>query len=164
MRDKADYFDSDTPSTLLEIQLLYVRFSDSIALTSKKSVSNRIDIRPQTMATYLVLASFPLVWLCYTAYRLFCNHRRASELHVPIVYALISSDNPLWIAFQTAFPFLCDIVPFESISFLRYSRLGWEFHDRSKTFERLGDAWVLVTPDKIWLYVAQADAASDVFS
>ena len=116
------------------------------------------------MAMYLALASFPLVWLCYTAYRLSCNHRRAAELHVPIAYALISSDNPLWIAFQTAFPFIFDIIPVNAIPFLRHSRLGWEFYDRSKTFERLGDVWVLVTPEKNWLYVAQADTAYEIFS
>ena len=116
------------------------------------------------MAVYLVLASLPLVWLCFTAYRLFRNQQRASELHVPIVYALISSDNPLWIAFQTGFPVICNFIPFDAIPILRYSRLGWEFHDRSKTFERLGDVWVLVTPDKNWLYVAQADTAYEIFS
>lgn len=116
------------------------------------------------MGIYLVLASILLAWLCFTAYRLFRNHQRALELKVPIVYAPISPDTPPWIAFQTAFPFLFDIIPFSAISVLRYSRLGWEFHDRSKTHERLGDAWVLVTPDKNWLYVAQAEAAYEIFS
>lgn len=116
------------------------------------------------MTFYLVLASIPLVWLCFTAYRLFRNHQRALELNVPIVYAPISSDTPIWIAFQTAFPVIFKLIPFSAIPFLRYCRIGWEFHDRSKTHERLGDAWVLVTPDKNWLYVAQADAAYEIFS
>ena len=116
------------------------------------------------MAIYFVLASVPLVWLCYTAYRLLRNHQQASKLNVPIVYALVSSDNPLWIALQTGFPFIFDVIPLHAIPFLRHSRLGWEFHDRSKTFERLGDAWVLVTPEKNWLYVAQADTAYEIFS
>lgn len=116
------------------------------------------------MAIYFVLASVPLVWLCFTAHRLFRNRQRALTLNVPIVYALVSSDNPIWIALQTAFPFIFDIISLDTIPFLRYSRLGWEFHDRSKTFEKLGDAWVLVTPDKNWLYVAQADTAFEIFS
>ena len=116
------------------------------------------------MVIYFVLASVPLVWLCFTAHRLFRNHQRALKLNVPIVYALISSDNPLWIAFQTAFPFIFDVISLNTIPFLRHSRLGWEFYDRSTTFERLGDVWVLVTPEKNWLYVAQADTAYEIFS
>ena len=116
------------------------------------------------MVIYSVLASVPLVWLCFTAYRLFRNHQRALKLNVPIVYALISSDNPIWIAFQTAFPFIFDIISLDDIPSLRHSRLGWEFHDRSRTFERLGDVWVLVTPEKNWLYVAQADTAYEILS
>lgn len=116
------------------------------------------------MGIYLVLASLPLLWVCSTAYRLFRNRQRALELNVPIVYAPISSDTPIWIALQTAFPFVFNLIPFSAIPFLRYCRIGWEFHDRSKTHERLGDAWVLVTPDKNWLYIAQADAAYEIFS
>ena len=116
------------------------------------------------MVLYLVLASLPLVWLCSTTFGLLRNRRRALKLEVPIVYAPISSDTPLWIAIQTAFPIIHKVVPFDDISFLRYCRLGWEFHDRSKTHERLGDAWVLVTPSKNWLYVAQAGAAYEIFS
>lgn len=149
---------------ILELQLLYVTSSYPLALKSKNPCVYTIRYTSINMAIYLVLASVPLVWLCFTAYCLFRNHQRALELNVPIVYALISSYNPIWIVFQTAFPFIFNIIPFNAIPFLRYSRLGWEFHDRSKTFERLGDAWVLVTPDKIWLYVAQADAAYEIFS
>ena len=76
------------------------------------------------MVIYLVLASIPLVWLCIIAYRLFRNHQRALELNVPIVYALISSDNPIWIALQTAFPSLFNIIPSHILPFLRYSQLS----------------------------------------
>ena len=116
------------------------------------------------MVTFLALISLPLAWVCWTAYRLIRNRKQALELKVPIVYAPISSDNPLWIAFQNAFPFVFNIIPFNDIDFLRYCRLGWEFHDRSKTHKGLGDTFVLVTPDKNWLYVAEAEAAYDIFS
>ena len=116
------------------------------------------------MLVYLFLASLPLVWLCTTTYCLMHNYRLALKLNVPIVYAPISSDTPLWIAFQSAFPFIFKVIPFNNLSFLRYCGLGWEFHDRSKTHERLGDAWVLVTPSKNWLYVAQAGSAYDIFA
>lgn len=116
------------------------------------------------MAVYMALALIPLTWLFINAYRLLANYRRAPALHGPLVLALISPDNPIWIALQTALPCVFRHIPFQSISFLRYSRLGWEFHDRYKTHQRLGDAWVLVTPDRNWLYVAQAEAACEIFA
>lgn len=78
--------------------------------------------------------------------------------------APISPDNSIWIALQTAFPFIIRRIPFGSIPLLRYCRLGWEFGDRYMTHQRLGDAWVLVTPGRNWLYVAQAEAAYDIFA
>ena len=111
---------------LLEFHLLYVKFSDSIALTSKTSVSNRIDIRLQTVATYLVLASsFPTtVALLHGLPPFFATYRRASELHVPIAYALNSSDNPLWIAFQNRISFYMQHRSFR-IHLLSYATAAW---------------------------------------
>lgn len=112
----------------------------------------------------MLLVAIPLLWIIWGAFNLFTNYQKASELHVPLVFAPISPDNPMWIAIQTAFPFVFQYVPFQSIPWIRYCRLGWEFHDRYKTHERLGDAWMLVTPHRIWLYVAQNKAAVDIFS
>ena len=151
-------------------------YSDHITIIGSSSVIGAIDLgeaeasvpsvpfSPTTMVVYLILALLPLAWLITAIYGLVNNHRQALKLNVPIVYAPISSDTPIWIALQNAFPFIFKIVPFDKISCLRYCRLGWEFHDRSKTHERLGDAWVLVTPSKNWLYVAEAGAAYDIFS
>ena len=116
------------------------------------------------MALYTFLLLLPVLWSLYNAYCLLLNYRRASSLNVPAVWVPISPDNPLWIALQTAFSPLFKHVPFDAFSFTRYCRLGWEFHDRFKTHQRLGDAWMLVTPNKNWLYVAQAEAAFDIFS
>ena len=76
----------------------------------------------------------------------------------------ISPDNPLWIALQTAFTSLFKYVPFDAWSFTRYCKLGWEFHDRYRTYALLGDVFMLVTPDRNWLYIGEAEAANDVFS
>ncbi len=116
------------------------------------------------MAAQLLLAFVPVVWCCYNAYCLLINYRRASCLNIPIVCVLVSPDNPFWIALQTAFSYGFKYIPFDALSFTRYCRLGWEFHDRYKTHQRLGDVWMLVTPDRNWLYIAQAEAAYAVFS
>lgn len=116
------------------------------------------------MAFYLLLALIPVVWCFYNAYCLLVNYRRASRLNIPTVCIPISPDNPLWIALQTAFSSFFRKIPFDAFSVTRYCRLGWEFHDRFKTHEKLGDLWMLVTPDRNWLYIAQAEAASDILS
>ena len=116
------------------------------------------------MAFQLLLVYVLVLWCFYTGYCLLVNYRRASRLNVPIVCIPVSPDNPLWIALQTTFSSLFKHVPFDAFSFTQYCRLGWEFHDRYKTHQRLGDAWMLVTPDRNWLYVAQAEAAYEIFS
>ncbi|KAL8909702.1 MAG: hypothetical protein Q9207_000011 [Kuettlingeria erythrocarpa] len=104
-----------------------------------------------------------LIWWTFQSYRLLSNYRRATELGVPLVYAPVSPDSPLWIALQTAFTSLFKYVPFDAWSFIRYCKLGWEFHDRFRTYASLGDVFVLVTPDRNWLYIGEAEAAYDVF-
>ena len=117
-----------------------------------------------TMAIPLLLALVLVGWAFYNAYCLLVNYRRASQLNVPTVCILVSPDSPRWVALQTAYSFIFKHVPFDTFSFTRYCRLGWEFHDRSKTHQRIGDVWMLVTPDRNWLYVAEAEAAYDIFS
>ena len=109
------------------------------------------------------LALLPAIWCFYNAYCLLVNYRRASRLKIPIIWVPVSPDNHVWIALQTAFSPAFKRVPFHVFSVTRYCRLGWEFHDRFKTHLRLGDVWILVTPDKNWLHVAQAETAYDVF-
>ena len=110
----------------------------------------------------LLLVSAPAVYFLFNLYCLFLNYRRASRLCLPTICVLISPENPLWIALQTSFSSVFRHIPLEYFSFTKYCRLGWEFHDRFRTHRRLGDAWVLVTPNKNWLQVAQAEAANDL--
>ena len=114
------------------------------------------------LITLIILV--PITWFSYNILCLVANYERASQLGVPRVCTLISPDNPLWIALQTSFPSIVDAVHLERIPFLRHSRFGWEFRDRYKTHQRLGDAWVLVTPNRNWLHVVDAQAISDVFA
>ena len=62
------------------------------------------------MAISFILASVPLAWRCFTAHRLFRSYQRALKLNVLIFYALFCSDNFIWLAFQTAFPVIFDII------------------------------------------------------
>ena len=112
----------------------------------------------------LALLLPPIAWVLYNASCLFSNYVKASKLGLPMVACPVSPDNSLWIAFQVTFGSILRYVPLEAISFTRYSRLGWEFHDRYQTHLRLGDVFLLVTPAKNWLNVANPQAVTDIFS
>lgn len=111
---------------------------------------------------YVLLVSAPAVYFLFNLYYLLINYARASRLGIPRVCVLISPDNPLWIALQTSFSSLFRHIPLEYLSLTKYCRLGWEFHDRYRMHQRLGDVWVLVTPNRNFLHVAQAEAANDI--
>lgn len=116
------------------------------------------------MAVILLLAGLIGSWCLYNAYTLFLNYRLASQLQIPVVVIPISPDNPLWIALQTSLPSVFRRIPLDAFSFTRYCRLGWEFHDRYKTHERLGDEWILVTPNRNWFHTSRADVAHDILT
>ncbi|KAI9711575.1 MAG: hypothetical protein M1820_002140 [Bogoriella megaspora] len=103
-------------------------------------------------------------WWLYTCYRLYLNYNKASKLGIPCIVVLFSPDSPLWIALQTTFSSLFRYLPLDTFSFTRYCSFGWEFRDRYETHDRLGDAWILVTPVRNWLFVADTQAIVDVFS
>lgn len=116
------------------------------------------------MDPLLLVTLLPLFWISYSMYCLLHNYREASRLGIPIICVPISPDNQLWIALQTAFPSLFKRLPFNAFAPTRHCRLGWEFRDRYKTHERLGDAWVAVTPWRNWIYIAQAEAAAEIYA
>ncbi|THV49226.1 hypothetical protein BGAL_0205g00030 [Botrytis galanthina] len=107
---------------------------------------------------------FLISFLLYNVYSLYLNYKDASALGLPRVISPITPDNPLWIALQTIFKTAVRQFPFGAVSFTRHTRLGWEFHDRFHTHVRLGDAWVLVTPTRNWICVANAATVTDIFS
>jgi hypothetical protein len=114
---------------------------------------------------YLILPILLLfAWLLYKVRCLLLNYRRAASLNLPIVWASVSPDSQVWIVIQVGFSSIMKYVPLEAFSYTRYCRLGWEFHDRYKTHERLGNAWLLVTPHRVWLYVVESEAAHEIFS
>lgn len=116
------------------------------------------------MGVLPLIALFPIAWFSYNAYCLYQNLQQARRLKIPTICVLVSPDNPLWIALQASLSFLFRYVPLDAFSFTRYCHLGYEYRDRYRTHQRLGDAWVLVTPNKNWIYLAQAEAAVEVYS
>ena len=54
------------------------------------------------------------------------------------------------------------LFPFGSGSFTRYAHRGWDIRDRAKTFLELGDAFILVTTGKNWLYICNAETLTEL--
>ncbi|MCJ1260725.1 hypothetical protein MMC22_000587 [Lobaria immixta] len=111
------------------------------------------------------LASLLVIPLTYVAWSLFSlarNYTIAREIGVPLIVLPISPLNPIWMLVEKFFIPILRMLPFGSGNFTRYQRLGWEFDDRSKTHEELGDAYMAVTPGKNWLYICDHEAISDL--
>lgn len=114
--------------------------------------------------SYPVFLLFPVLFVLYNGYHLLRNYIEASRLGLKLIVVPVSPDNPVWIAIQTGFGSILDLLPLDAFSFTKYCHLGWEFRDRYRTHLRLGDAWVLVTPARNWLYVADASAVNEILS
>ncbi|RYO83349.1 hypothetical protein DL764_009462 [Monosporascus ibericus] len=118
------------------------------------------------MIVQLFLGSV-LVYLLWNIICLEINARKARRLKVPLVRLPIDSNNVPWTIIQPHLWSILDRLPIKWSSypdFVRYSRRGWHFADKSETHVRLGPVWALVTPVAIYLHFADPDAIHEIFS
>ncbi|RYC61413.1 hypothetical protein CHU98_g4795 [Xylaria longipes] len=124
------------------------------------------NMAPFTIIITLLIG--PVVaYLAWTFICLELNAREARRIGIPYIRLPIDSNNVPWTIFRPFVWNLLDSLPFRWTSypnFVRYSRRGWHFSDRSETHIRLGPVWALVTPVTIYLHIADADAIRDIFS
>lgn len=111
------------------------------------------------LASLLVL---PISYIVWSLFSLASNYATAQKVGVQLIVLPISPLNPIWMLVDKFFIPILKLLPFGSGNFTRYQRLGWEFEDRSKTHEELGDAYMAVTPGKNWLYICDHEAISDL--
>jgi cytochrome P450 len=116
------------------------------------------------MNLYLLVLLLPILWTCYNIACLARNYSKASKLGIKLVISAISPDSPLWMALLINFPWILDKTPLESISLFKYTRPGWEVQRRYKVHAELGDIFIIVTPHRNWLHVADPKAAVDIFA
>ena len=110
----------------------------------------------------LLCLAIPVLWTLYNAFCLAANYSKASKLGIPIIVGFVSPEAPVWIAFQLAFGRVLDLLRFDAFALTRHCRLGWEYRERYRTYEQLGDAFVHVTPARNWLYVGEPRAVASV--
>ena len=112
-----------------------------------------------TLLTTLFLAY--TVWTLHAWYR---NYRLARRSGFPILVTPANTDNLIWIIFSvTCRPLLAKLPAFI------YDRLlpaiyGWEFLYKRKPFDQVGDSFMMVTPGKNELWVADSDVAMSICS
>ena len=120
-----------------------------------------------TMTWLMPLLAAPALMLAAlvvgTIYNLVRNYREALTMGVPIRVAVISPMNPFWALIDRKVVRFLRKLPFGENSFTRFNWRGWEIHDRYRAFHEMGDVWVLVNPFKNWLYIADPDAAMELF-
>ena len=111
-----------------------------------------------------ILFSFAVAWVVYSAPTLAINYHRARGMNIPLVVVPVSPMNVLWIGFFE--PLLFSIInrlPFRHGNFSRCGRRGWHFHDKAACHLQLGNAWAIVTPREILLYICNPEGINEFF-
>ncbi|KAI1214484.1 cytochrome P450 [Annulohypoxylon truncatum] len=110
-----------------------------------------------------VISLLKAVWTAYSAFYLFRNYLAARKIGLPIRIIPISHTNPFWMLVDRHFISFIRQLPFGHNSFTRYNYRGWELADRYFSHHELGDAFIVVTPGRNWLYIANPDTIVEVF-
>ncbi|TVY12897.1 Secologanin synthase [Lachnellula arida] len=105
-----------------------------------------------------------LGWVLYVLYCLALNYKRARKIGLPVVILPIDCGNPLWMSIDTRILPFFKRLPFGFRNFTRFNYRGWEIKDRYRAHQALGDAFIFVTPGKIWLQVCNAETIADIFA
>ena len=111
----------------------------------------------------LALLTLVLAWLLYALYELKVNYDNARKTGLPLIILPFDSANPLWMVIDRKVVQLVRHVPFCSGNFTRFNWRGWEIHDRYKAHQQLGDAFIFVTPGKLYLQLCDVNAVSEIF-
>ncbi|KAK2593190.1 hypothetical protein QQS21_009119 [Conoideocrella luteorostrata] len=115
---------------------------------------------------FTIVLSSILAYVVWTLVCLESNVRKARAIGVPVIRLPVDTGNVLWMTLQPLIWNVLDRLPISWYSFpdfVRFSRRGWHFSDRSRTHVKLGPVWALVTPAAIQLHFADADAIREIF-
>lgn len=111
----------------------------------------------------LALLTLVLAWVLYVLYGLKVNYDNARKTGLPLIILPFDSANPLWMIIDKKVVRLVRRVPFCSGNFTRFNWRGWEIHDRYRAHQQLGDAFIMVTPGKLYLWLCDVEAVSEIF-
>ncbi|KAK3946141.1 putative cytochrome P450 [Diplogelasinospora grovesii] len=109
----------------------------------------------------LGLASFTL----YCAVCLTRNYLIARRIGLPIRVIPIDHTNPFWMMVdRKVLSFVKKLPGFLGDNdFTRFNFRAWEMYDRLRPHREMGDAFIIVTPQRIWFYLADPEALMECF-
>ncbi|KAF1952258.1 cytochrome P450 [Byssothecium circinans] len=119
------------------------------------------------MPSALQLLTAPLLpWLLYIVYSWYClfrNYLIPRKVGLPLRIIPINPENPLWMLVDKRFFIpLFEKLPFGSGSFTRFNWRGWEFADKYRVHEEIGDIFIMVTPGRVWVHLCDPEALAEV--
>ncbi|KAI1428246.1 putative cytochrome P450 [Xylaria sp. FL1777] len=103
----------------------------------------------------------PLAIALQSGYSLFSNYLLARKLGIRFRVIPISHLNRFWMLVDRKVLHYVRKFFGETV-FTRYNWMGWELPDRYFSHQELGDAFMLVTPGRNWLYIGHPDIVMEV--
>ena len=111
-----------------------------------------------------ILLAAGLAYLAWSLIAMEMKYHRAKAMGIPLVRLPVDPENIIWSVLEPHLWRLLDRLPIDWGTFGRYSRRGWHFRNRARSHLRYGPAWALVTPARVYLYVADPKAIHDIFN
>jgi cytochrome P450 len=114
------------------------------------------------MAMLLVIASISIAFVAWLLISLTRNYTTAYTIGLPILLSPVYPLNPFWALLESRLVPLLTRLPFFLIKWIDYTEFSWAYYDRSQLHEKLGPAYVIVSPGDIRVILADPQAAEDV--
>ncbi|KAI0006823.1 cytochrome P450 [Xylariaceae sp. FL0662B] len=115
----------------------------------------------------LLCAFFALgnAWVAYSGLCLSRNYLKAWKIGVPIRIIPVDHLKKPWLLVDRHVTSLVRRLPgrLGKNNFTRFNYRGWHEHDGLRSHDEMGEAFVLVTPSHIWLYLANPVSLMDMY-
>ena len=95
-----------------------------------------------------------VILVAHSSISLARNYLVARRIGLPIRVIPFDHTNPLWLAVDRKVLSYVKRLPgfLGDNSFTRYNFRAWEMYDRLRPHQEMGDAFIIVTPARIWFY------------
>ncbi|GME48497.1 uncharacterized protein K452DRAFT_130448 [Neofusicoccum parvum] len=110
----------------------------------------------------LILLGPAIALFLSTVLALLRNHAIARKIGLPIIIVPISPENPIWMMLARHIVPCLKYMPFGNGNFSKFAHVGWEWELKYQAYHDLGDAILIVSPGKNWIYVCNAETIYDV--
>ena len=112
---------------------------------------------------YQLITVPAIAWLIYSTICLIINIRRARTIGLPTIILPISPNNILWVLCEPFVLPIIDCLPFSFGNFRRYCNREWRYTEKYRPHLKLGDAWILVSPDANVLCLSNPEVVEELF-